>query len=165
MYPLFLKNCKSHSNRIEIVDFSVRVTLKFHGWKMIGHLFYSTPSCVHHFKFISKFKLKLQSGNGKFGRWKCAFFCLVLPWNSMTSENNGALFPYHIKHCASFQSHGRIQTWLTVRIRSIWVKNGRFFSYRTLTLGEWTWETIGHLFYVASNSVYHFIAVRDLKTE
>ena len=50
---------------IQIVDFSARVTLKFHGWpqKTIGHLFYATISFLHHFVAIDEFKLELQSGN------------------------------------------------------------------------------------------------------
>ena len=40
-----------YSNRIQIVDFSARVTLKFDGWpqKIIGHHFYTTSSFVYHF--------------------------------------------------------------------------------------------------------------------
>ena len=48
--------------------------------KAIGHLFYATSSFVHHFKAISKSKLKLQSGNAQFGS-KSAIFCPVWPWN------------------------------------------------------------------------------------
>ena len=41
-----------------IIDFSARTTLKFDGWpqKIIGHLFYTTSSFVHHFKAISELK-------------------------------------------------------------------------------------------------------------
>ena len=55
---------KLDSNR----SFSARVTLKFDGWhwKIIGHLFYTTSSFVHHLKSISEFKLELQSGNTQF---------------------------------------------------------------------------------------------------
>ena len=73
---------RKRSIRVEIGDFLSLVTLKFDGWpwKTIGHLFYTTSSFVHHFKFISKSKLKLQSGNAQFG-WKSAIFCPVWPWN------------------------------------------------------------------------------------
>ena len=49
------------SNRIKIVNFSARVTVKFDGWpcKTIGHLFYATSSFVHHFVAIGEFKLEL----------------------------------------------------------------------------------------------------------
>ena len=51
------------------------VTLKFDGWpwKTIGHFFYATSSCVHHFIAICKFSMELQSRNAKFGS-KSAFF-------------------------------------------------------------------------------------------
>ena len=53
--------------RDSIVDFSVCETLKFDGWppKIIGHLFYTTSSFVHHFKAISELKMELQSGNAQ----------------------------------------------------------------------------------------------------
>ena len=58
------------SIRVKIGDFLSCVTLKFDGWpwKTIGHLFYTTPSFVHHFTAISEFKLELQSGNVNFGQ-------------------------------------------------------------------------------------------------
>ena len=56
---------RKRSIRVEIGDFLSLVTLKFDGWpwKMIGHLFYTTSSFVHHFKSIGELKLKLQSRN------------------------------------------------------------------------------------------------------
>ena len=69
---------RKHSIRVKIGDFLSCVTLKFHGWpwKTIGHLFYTTPSFVHHFKSIGEFKLELQSGNAQFGS-KSAIFIPV----------------------------------------------------------------------------------------
>ena len=40
---------------------------------LIGHLFYTTLSFVHHFKMMGKLKLELQSGNAQFGS-KSAIF-------------------------------------------------------------------------------------------
>ena len=41
---------------------------------------YTTSSFVHHFKSIGQFKIKLQTGNAKFGQnWR--FFCPVWPRN------------------------------------------------------------------------------------
>ena len=62
--------------------FLSRVTLKFDGWpwKTIWHLFYPTSSFVHHFTAIGEFKLKLQSGNAKFGS-NSTIFLAVWPWN------------------------------------------------------------------------------------
>ena len=72
----------SHSNWIQVIDFSANVTLKFDGWplKIIGHLFLTTSSFVHHLKSIGKFQLRLQSGNAQFGsNW--AIFCPGWTWN------------------------------------------------------------------------------------
>ena len=73
---------RKRSIRVKIGDFLSCVTLKFDWWpwKTIGHLFYATPSFVHHFKSTGEFKLELQSGNAQFGS-KSAIFCPVRPWN------------------------------------------------------------------------------------
>ena len=46
----------------------------------------------------------------------------------MTLQNNRAPLLCYFKHCASFRTHWRIQTWVTVRKRSIRVKIDIFFS-------------------------------------
>ena len=58
---------------VKFDEFFSRVTLKFDiwPWKTIGHLFYATSSCVHHFIIICEFKLELQSGNIKLGFGLC----------------------------------------------------------------------------------------------
>ena len=77
---------RKSSIRVEIGDFLSLVTLKFDGWpwKMIGHLFCTTSSFVHHFESIGEFKLELQSRNAQFGS-KSAIFCPVWPWNLMNA--------------------------------------------------------------------------------
>ena len=55
----------------------------------------------------------------------------------MTSKSNGAPLLYYINLCASFQSHGLIQTWITVRKRSIRIKMGNLLSHVTLKFDEW----------------------------
>ena len=62
--------------------FFSRVTFKLDRWlwKTRGHLFYDTLSFVHHFNAISKFKLKLKSGNAQFGS-KSTIFLAVWPRN------------------------------------------------------------------------------------
>ena len=72
------------SIRVKIGDCLSRVTLKFDGWpwKVIRHLFFATFSFVRHFKAISEFILKLQSGSAQFGS-KSAIFCPMWPWNLM----------------------------------------------------------------------------------
>ena len=143
------------------------MTLKFDGWsrKIIGHLFYTTSSLVHHFKSIGDLNLKLQSGNAQF-RSKLAIFvpCDLKIW-WMTLKNFKAPFLYYSKLCASFQSHGWIRTGVTVRKRSIRVKVGNLLSPVTLKFAGWPWKSIWHLFYVASSVVHHFIAISEFKLE
>ena len=77
------------------------MTLKFDGWprKIIGHLFYTTWSFVHHFKSIGVFKLELQSGNAQFRSKSDIFFSRVTlkfdgwPWKTRRSENDNTPQP------------------------------------------------------------------------
>ena len=67
---------KKRWNKNQIVDISIRMTLKFDGWprKKIEHLFYTTSNFMHHFVAIRGFKLELRSGNAIIGHdftdWK-----------------------------------------------------------------------------------------------
>ena len=81
----------------------------------------------------------------------------------MTLENNRAPLLCYIKLCASFQSHRWIQTGVTVRKRSIRVKIGDLLSRVTSKFDRWPWKTIGHIFYVASSFMHHFIAISEFK--
>ena len=83
----------------------------------------------------------------------------------MTLKNNKAPLPYYIMLFASFQSQGWIQTGVTVRKRSIRVAIDNFLFRVTLKFDRWPWKTIGHLSYVASSFVYHFIAIGKFKLE
>ena len=83
----------------------------------------------------------------------------------MTLKNNIAPFLCYFKLCAAFPTHWWIQTGVTVRKRSIWVKIGNFLSQVTLKFDGWPWKTIGHLFYVASSFVHHFTAISEFKLE
>ena len=143
------------------------MTLKFDGWpkKTIGYLFYTTFSFVHHFIVIGEFKLKLQSGNAKFGS-KSMIFLAVWPWNLTDDlEKNRARLLCCFKLCASFHSHWWIQTGVTVRKRPIWVKIDDFFSRVTLKFNRWPWRTIGILSYAASSFVHHFLAIGECKLD
>ena len=83
----------------------------------------------------------------------------------MTLKNNGASLQCYFKLCASFGSNLWIQTGVTVRKRPIWVKIDDFFSRLTLQFDVWPWKTIGHLFYIASSFVHHFISIGEFKVE
>ena len=82
---------RKHQIWIKIGNFLSRVTLKFDGrpWKIIGHLFYATSSFVHHFIAICDIKMKLQSGNTKFGSKSAIFLSRVTlkfyrwPWKTV----------------------------------------------------------------------------------
>ena len=83
----------------------------------------------------------------------------------MTQKNNRAPLLCYFKLFASFRSHWWIQTGVTVRKRLIWVKIEAFFSCVTLKFDGWPSKTIGHLFYVTSSFVQHFVAIDEFKLE
>ena len=83
----------------------------------------------------------------------------------MTSTINRVPLLYYIKLCASFQIHQWIQTRVTVRKLSIWVKICNFFSRVTLKFDGWPWKTIGHLLYAMSSFVHQFKAISEFKIE
>ena len=134
--------------------------------KIIGHPFCTTSSFVHHFKAISESKLELQTVNAQFGSKSAIFFVLrdFEIWQ-MTLKKNRAPPLCCSNLCASFHSHQWIQTKVTLRKRSIRVKICDFLSSVTLKFEGWPWKTIGHLFYVASSFLHHFIAICGFKME
>ena len=76
----------------------------------------------------------------------------------MTLKNNTAHFLYYIKLCVSFQIHRWIQTTVTVRKRSIWVKIGDFFVLYDLEMDGWM--TLGNnraplLYYIKLCASFH----------
>ena len=88
--------------------------------------------------------------------------CDLKIWR-MTLKNNRTPLLCCFKLCASFHSHRWIQTKVTVRKRSIRVKIVDLLSRVTLKFDGWPWKTIGHLFYVASSFMHHFIAIGEFK--
>ena len=150
--------------RVKIGDFSSRVTFKFDGWpwKSIWHLFYIASSFPHQFIAISELKLKLQSRNAQLGSKSAIFVRCDLQIWWMTLKNNRAPFLCCSKLSASFHSHQWIKTKVTVRKRSIEVKIGDFFlSCVTLKFDGWPWKTLGHLLYLVSSFLHHFIAISE----
>ena len=106
---------------------STWVNSKFDGWpwKTIGHLFYITPSFVHHFKATGDFKLTVRYRS----IWvKVSNFfapCDLKIWR-MTLKSNRAPLLCCFKLCASLYSHQWIRAGVTVRKFSIRVKIGDF---------------------------------------
>ena len=83
----------------------------------------------------------------------------------MTLKNNRAPLLYYVKLYLSFQSHWLIQTWVTVRKRSIRVEIDHFLSCVTFKFDGWPWKTIGHLFNAISSFLHHFKAIGVFKLE
>ena len=81
----------------------------------------------------------------------------------MTLKNNRAPLLCYLKLCASFGTHWRIQTGVTVRKRLIWVEFDDLQNRVTLKFDVWPRKTIGHLFYATSSSVHHFVAIGEFK--
>ena len=81
------------------------------------------------------------------------------PWKTI-----GHLFYSTSSFVHHFEAMG--ETGVTVPKRSIRVKIGNFFlSSVTLKFEGWPWKSIGHLIYVASSFVSHFIAISEFKLE
>ena len=96
----------------------------------------------------------------------CDFFvlCGLEMWR-MSLKNSKAPLLCYFKLCASFPSHWSIQTGVTVQKRQNRVKISDFLSCVTLKFDGWPSKTIGHLFYVTSSFVHHFIAIGQFKLE
>ena len=93
-------------------QFLSSVTLKLDKWpwKTLGHRFYTTLSFVCHFKTISEFKLKLQSGNTQ--NW--GFFVpldLEIWRMTLTLKINRTPLLWPFKLCTSFRNHQWIQSY------------------------------------------------------
>ena len=98
--------------------------------------------------------------------FKSSIFQPVWPWYLMDDpKNNRAPLLCYFKLFASFRSYWWIQTGVTVRKRLIWVKIDAFFSRVTLKFDGWPSKTIGHLLYVTSSLVQHFVAIDEFKLE
>ena len=80
-----------------------------------------------------------------------------------TLQNNRAPLLCYFKLCASFRTHWWIQTWVTVRKRSIRVKINNFLSCVTYKFYGRPSKTIGHLFYADSSFVHHSVAIGEFK--
>ena len=102
--------------------------------------------------------LKLDSNRRFFSLCDLEIWC-------MTPTNNRAPLLYYIKLFTSFQIHQWIQTGVTVRERSTWVKIDDFLSRMTLKFDGWPWKTIEHLLYVISSFVHHFVAIGEFKLQ
>ena len=117
------------------------VTLKFNGWhwKIIGHLFYTTSSFVHHFKSIGELKLKLQSGNAEFGSKSAIFLsCVTLKFDGWPWKTIGHLFYTTRSFVHHFKSIGEFK----LELQS---GNAQFGSKSAIFCPVWPWNLTGDL--------------------
>ena len=94
--------------------------------------------------------------------WWFFVLCDLEIWQ-MTLKINRTPLLYYFMLCAAYQSHQWIQTGVTVRKRSIWVKISDIFARMTPEFDGWPWKTIGHLFYATSSFVHHFKVIDEFK--
>ena len=100
----------------------------WNGWprKIIGHLFYTTLSFVHHLKSISEFKLELQSGNPECrSKWTTFLSHVTLQFHIWPWKTIGHLF-----YATSS------------------------FVYHFVAIGEFTWELQSRNPQFGSNSTF-----------
>ena len=141
--------------------FSARMTLKFDGWprKIIGHLFYTTSSFVHHFKSIGEFKLLNSGQNWRFlSRVTSKFY--GWPWKTI-----GYLFYSTSSFAHHFKAMGEFKLKLLSGNAQFGSKLEFFLSRVTFKFDRWPWKTKGHLFYTTSSFVHHFKAMSEFNLE
>ena len=152
----------------KLVTFLSCGTLKFDGWswKSIGHLFYTTLSCVHHFTGMGEFKLELQSGNPKFRSKSAIFFSRVtLKFEGCPLKPEGHL-PYPSSSFVhNFVPIGESKLELQSGNAQFESKSMIFFSRVTLEFHGWPWKTIEHLFFTILSFVHHFKAMSEFNIE
>ena len=134
--------------------------------KIIGHPFNTTSSLVHYFKSIGEFKLELQSGNAPFRSQSAIFFLsrVTLKFNGWPWKTIGHLFYDKLNFVHHFNANGKFK----LELQSGNAKFGSkaiFFSRVTFEFDRWPWKTLGHLFYVTSSFVHHFVAIGEFKLE
>ena len=114
-----------------------RMTLKNNRAPLLAIL-----SFVHHFVY-SNLSYKPETPNlGQIRRF--LELCYLEIWQ-MTLKNNRAPLQCCFKLCASFRSHWLIQTGVTVRKHTIWVKFDVFFKMCDLEIWQMTLKTVAHL--------------------
>ena len=142
---------------------------------------------LYYIKLCASFQIHRSIQIGVTIRVKIGDFlsCVTLKFNRWPKKQRAHHLCY-VKLRASHQSHRWIQTWViarklpirvkisdfvwiqtgvTVRKRSIRVNIGDVLSHLNFRFDGWPWKTIGHLFFVASSFVHHFIAISEFKLD
>ena len=139
MMGTWWKRCDSRTDRQTDRQTDRRTDWTIHraAWsqlKIIGHLFYTTSSLVHHFKSISEFKLELQSGKTQFGSKSTIFFsCVTSQFDGWPWKTIGHLF-YAI---SSFVHHFVVIGEFKLVLQS---GNAQFGSNSTIFRAVWPWN-------------------------
>ena len=160
-------SCNRPSNWIQIINCSACVTLKFDRWpeKQQGTSFIlSQALCIISNPVMnSNWSYSLETLSSGRNWWYFVLCDLEIWW--MAVELNMAPLLYYIKLCASFQSHGWVQTGVTVRKRSFQVQVGNFCP---CDLEIW-WMTLknnrAHFLGCFKLCLLYSIAISELKLE
>ena len=134
--------------------------------KIIGHIFYTTSSFVHHFKAIGELKLELRSGNAQFGSKSAIFFVpydLEIWW--MTLKNNRAPHLCYFKALCVVLKPSVNSNWSYSPETLNSSENRRVFVLCDLEIWQMTLKTIEHLFWATSSFMHHFIIICEFKLE
>ena len=121
---------------------------------------------MHHIKPIGESKLKSESENAQFGSKLVNFLSRVTlkfdwwPWKTI-----GHLLYTTSSFVHHFKAMGEFKLELQSGNSQFESKSAIFLSHVSLKFDGWPWKTIGHLFYVASSFVHHFIAICEFKLE
>ena len=105
--------------------------------------------------------LELLFGNAQFGSKSAIFVPCGLELWQMTLNNNKVPLLYYIMLCASFQSHGWIQTGVTVRKQPIQGQNRRFFVPWDPEIWRMTLKNNRQLSSPTSSFRHNFIAISE----
>ena len=134
-FKLKLQSGKAQFGWKSTIFFS-RVTFKLDRWpwKTNGLLFCDNFSFVHHFNAISKFKLKLQSGNSQFASKSTIIFsCVTLKFYRLPWKTIGHLFYATSSFVHYFVPIGEFK----LELQS---GNAQFGSNSKIFLALWPWN-------------------------
>ena len=93
------------------------------------------------------------------------FTCVTLKFDGWPWKTIGHLFYTTASFVHHFKARGEFKLDLQAGNAQFGSKSAIFLFRMTLKFDRWPWKTTGHLFYVASSFVHHFIAVSEFKLE
>ena len=101
----------SHAGTKLVIVYPVWPSLKVDGWpwKTKGHLLYTTPSFVHHFKAIGEVKPELQSWNAEVGSKLIFSVRVTLKFDGWPWKTIGRLFYITLSFVHHFNAMGELK--------------------------------------------------------